>query len=135
VLVIDASVAVLWYLPQDRTAAAAAVLSLGNELIGPLLLQLEVAAVLLRAVRQGDIDVEIARRGVFDVLPATVRMADEPGLAEAAYTLAFQHGGSFYDAVYIALARRLGADLVTDDVRMRSVALKLGVKARLLEGP
>ncbi len=130
-LVVDASVAVQWYLPQERSRAAETILGLA-ELAGPLLLQLEVAAVLLRAVRQGDLDAKTARRAAFHNLPRAVRLSDEPNLMEAAFPIAADHGGSVYDAVYIALAKRYGTGLITDDLRMHRVAVGVGVGARLL---
>ena len=43
-----------------------------------------------------------------------------PHLAEQAYALAKRHGlGAIYDALYVALARDLDAELWTDDRRLR----------------
>jgi predicted nucleic acid-binding protein len=128
VLVVDASVATLWFYPQARSAEARAVLASGVELVGPPLIRLEVGTALLRAVRRGELAAATARRSALDLLPGAVRLTDREGLLGEAYDVALRHGGSLYDAVYVALARGLSASLVTDDAQMR------GVPARLLGG-
>jgi predicted nucleic acid-binding protein len=132
VLVVDASVATLWFLPQAGSPAARALLTRKIDLVGPDILQLEVGSAVLRAVRRGQKTAEEAREAVFHTLPAAVRLVDYPGLSLQAYGIATQHGGSLYDALYVALAQALGADLVTDDARMCSVALGARVRARML---
>ena len=132
-LVVDASVAILWFLPQARSEAARALLGAGEELVGPRLLGLEVGSALLRATRRGEMAAATARRSTLDLLPDMVRSTDREGLLGEALDLALQHRGSLSDAVYVALARGLGVPLVTDDAQMRGVALRAGAAARLLE--
>jgi predicted nucleic acid-binding protein len=98
------------------------------------LIRLEVGTALLRAVRRGELAAATARRSALDLLPGAVRLTDREGLLGEAYDVALRHGGSLYDAVYVALARGLSASLVTDDAQMRGVALRAGVPARLLGG-
>ena len=131
-IVVDASVAVLWWLPQPRATAAMTVLSSHTVLIAPSLIQLEVASALLRALRRSEMDRDTVARVVSYLLPSSVGFDDRHGDVDAALALAQQFGGSVHDALYVALARRLDAPLVTDDARMRSVALSAGVQARLL---
>ncbi len=135
-LVIDASVATLWFLPQQRSPEARAVLGLPRALIAPALLQLEVGSALLRAVRRREMQPEIARESVLDVLPEAVELMEVPGLLPQAYALASDHGGSLADAMYIVLARNSGALLITEDAQMHAVAFRARVPARLLgDGP
>ena len=131
-LVIDASVATLWFLPQPRSQEARAVLRTSQALIAPALLQLEVGSALLRAVRRRDMQPELARESVFDVLPEAVELMEMPGLLRQAYALALDHGGSLTDAMYIALARNSGALLITEDAQMHAVAFRARVPAQLL---
>jgi predicted nucleic acid-binding protein len=136
VLVVDASVATLWFLPQSHSREARAVLSLPRALIAPALLQLEVGSALLRAVRRHEMLPEIARESVFDVLPEAVELMEVGGLLRQAYALASDYGGSLADAKYIALAKSSGALLITEDAQMHAVASRARVPARLLgDGP
>jgi predicted nucleic acid-binding protein len=132
-IVVDASVAALWWLPQPRAEAAAAVLAAPNMLVAPSLIRLEVGSALLRAARRRELAWGTAIKIVSTLLPSSVIFDDAAADADAAFMIAQRHGGSIYDAIYIALAQRLDAVLVTDDARMRSVALAAGVEVRLLE--
>lgn len=135
-LVVDASVAALWALPQEHAALASDVLTSGLELLAPRLLRLEIASPLLRAVRRGEMDVERARRVIEVLLPANVTLLDEPRDDLQAFAIAAEHGGTCLDGVYVALARRLGARLVTNDRQMHRIALAAGIECRqLTEGP
>ncbi|MFL6463304.1 MAG: type II toxin-antitoxin system VapC family toxin [Bryobacteraceae bacterium] len=53
--VVDASVAVKWFFPEEGTEAAQKLLSNSNELTAPALIRIEVTAALTRKVRLGEI--------------------------------------------------------------------------------
>ena len=118
VLVVDASVAVKWMLPESLASAAVRLQSPGHQLHAPSFLDIELANVLWKKVRQG-----LLSRAEADVflsqlpgLPLT-RHADTP-LVAAAFDLADRVGRTVYDCLYLALASRLGARLVTADERL-----------------
>ena len=77
-LVVDASVAVLWFVPQERAEAASAILATRVRLVAPRLLRLEAASPLLRAVRRGEMPAAQARHILEVLIPASVTFADEP---------------------------------------------------------
>lgn len=134
-LVVDASVAALWALPQEHAGLASSVAASDEPLVAPRLLRLEIASPLLRAVRRGELAAGAARR-VLETLPSTVTFAGEPVDEVRAFEIALAHGGSAVDALYMALAERLGARLVTNDRRMHQTALAVGVVSRFLpDGP
>jgi predicted nucleic acid-binding protein len=136
VLVVDASVAVLWFVPQANADLATTVLASGLPLGAPGRLRLEAASALLRAVRRREMDEAQARRIVDVLIPASVDFIDHPEDEREAFGLAVTHGGLVYDGLYVAVAGRLGATLVTGDQRMHRTARAAGVKARLLtDGP
>ena len=116
-LVVDASVAVKWLVAEDGSDAADRLLTDGDDLYTPRLMASEVANALWRKVRLGEIE-----RGQAGVLTAAVSempvrwSADETVCADAV-RLALALDRSVYDCVYLALAHRLGARMVTADAR------------------
>ena len=116
-LVVDASVAVKWLAAEDCSDAADRLLANDDDLYAPRLLASEVANALWRKVRLGEIE-----RGQAGILTAALSempvrwSADETVCADAA-RLAVALDRPVYDCVYLALAHRLGARLVTANVR------------------
>jgi predicted nucleic acid-binding protein len=118
VYVVDASVAVKWMLPEPLAAEAARLQSPQHELHAPSFLEVELANVLWKKLRQGlltraEADAFIAQ------LPnlALTRHADSP-LIPAAFDLAHRTGRTVYDCVYLALAIQLRSRMVTTDDRL-----------------
>ena len=54
-LVVDASVAVKWFLPEAQSDAARALLGSGHDLIAPELVYAELGIALVKRVRKGEI--------------------------------------------------------------------------------
>jgi predicted nucleic acid-binding protein len=134
-LVVDAGVATAWYLPHSVSEAASAVLREPEPLIAPALLQLELAAVLLRAVRRGELAARDAVRITEELLPQAVGLVPAPPSIAAVLEVATLHGGSVWDAAYIATALDAGACLVTAYPQQAAAARAAGVReVRLLGG-
>ena len=132
-VVVDASVAVMWYLPHAHGERAIDLLGSGHDLVAPELLALEVSGALLRALRRGELSGEEATEVIHSLLPEAVRLLpNRAGPAEAPLQIAIEHGGSIYDAVYIALARSLDAPISTNDTEMAVTAERSGVRAALI---
>lgn len=116
-LVVDASVAVKWLVAEEGSDAADRLLAGGEDLYAPRLMASEVANALWRKARMGEIE-----RGRAGVLMAAVSempvhwSADETVCA-AAVRLAVALDRPVYDCVYLALAHRVDARLVTADAR------------------
>lgn len=115
--VVDASVAVKWLVEEEDSAAADRLLEPRHELFAPRLMASEVGNALWRKVRMGEL--ERSRAGVMAaaISEMAVRwMADEDTGPDAVrLSLALDH--PVYDCVYLALAHRIGATLVTADAR------------------
>lgn len=116
-LVIDASVAVKWLIAEEGSAAAHRLAASGDDMHAPHLMASEIANAIWRKVRLGEIE-----RGQAGSLMAAVPLmpvcwtADET-LSADAVRLALALDRPVYDCVYLALAHRLGAQLVTADER------------------
>jgi predicted nucleic acid-binding protein len=120
-------VAVQWLLEQERSDAAQALLESRHELVAVDLIRLEVVSAILKAIRTKRLPPQEGTAAItnFDRTPLRSFLAADH--ASAAYAIALRHGGSVYDACYIALARSLDAPLATDDEGMAQVAETVGV--------
>jgi predicted nucleic acid-binding protein len=119
VIVIDACVAVKWFLPEDNSEQALRLVQ-GNEiLLAPDLLRIEVASAILVRARRNEIEVRHAKEALsmwFEALKDGVIQVNS-GLEDArdAGNFALQLGHPVYDCLYLAVARRTSSRLVTAD--------------------
>ena len=123
VFVLDASVAVAWLLSeQDASTAEPALLRLeSDEALVPQLWHLEVRNSLLVATRRGRLapDAPTERLDALRDLPVRTDSRLDLSLA---FVLAQKHGLSFYDAVYLELAKRHNAPIATLDKALARAA-------------
>jgi predicted nucleic acid-binding protein len=119
VIVVDAS-AVLEVLLQTRAAPLLeARLFSGETLHAPHLLDLEVAQVLRRYERSGDLDWRRGEEALDDLAGFRIeRYAHEPFLPRI---WSLRGNATSYDACYLALAEALDAPLITRDRRLAGV--------------
>ena len=59
----------------------------------------------------------------------TTDVIDEYTIADEVFDMAKEHQLSYYDAIYLTMADKLGAKLLTVDKRLYATAVKLGVAA------
>ena len=136
-IVVDASLAVRWFLDEPFSVEAAALLADGEEMLAPALFHVEVASTL---VREANIDKSLAApmRQAIDgleglIASATVRLiATEPESLSAAAAMAIELGHPLKDCIYLALAMELGCDLVTCDARFAAKAKGVWAGVRVL---
>ena len=116
-LVVDASVAVKWLIAEEGSDAAHRLAAGADDLHAPRLMASEIANALWRKARMGEIERPLAGALAAAVPEMPVRWsADEAVCADAA-RLALSLDRPVYDCVYLALAHRLGARMVTADER------------------
>jgi predicted nucleic acid-binding protein len=134
-LVIDASVAAKWFVPEAGTQEAEALLGAEADLIAPELLLVEVANFLWKAARLGRIKPARARRALA-MLPRYVALSSDRELVPAAFMLARSLDHPVYDCLYLALADDRDAMLITADQRMlgKASAARLGKRVVSLAG-
>ena len=136
-LVIDASVAFKWLIPdaaEDDVAAAKALLVEHMEgrveIAVPALLYYEVANILLFGRSRPPVDEAAEALSDLFSIPLTIAGPTPQG-ADAALRLASRHGLSYYDASYVALAEELDCVLITADQRLAH-RTRAGGRVRLL---
>lgn len=88
-------------------------------LVAPSLLRYEVTNSFYRQQRAGSIDYDQLHQTLARVLTLDIQYYDEPALHAEAAEIAAEYGlPAVYDAHYLALAKRLGVDLVTTDAKL-----------------
>ena len=122
-IVLDASVAVKLIVSEDGSRAAERIFREADELHAPRIMASEIANVLWRKVRQG----EITRTEASELASVTREIpfhwADDESLTAEALRLALSLGTAVYDCVYLALAHQISGTLVTADGRFaRTIA-------------
>lgn len=116
-LVVDASVAVKWLIAEEGSDAAHRLAAGGDDLHAPRLMASEIANALWRKARLGEIERDRVGALTAAVSEMPVRWhADETVCADAV-RLALAFDRPVYDCVYLALAYRIGARVVTADLR------------------
>lgn len=136
-LVLDASVAVKWFVPEERRPEAKALLAGGEEMMAPDLIVAEVGTGLARKARMGEVPAAGAARALSHWLAwvgeGVVHLVPTVELLEGAYELSLALDHQLPDCLYLALAKREGAPLVTADERLVKKAKGLkGVEVRAL---
>ena len=133
IVVVDASVATMWYLPQAYSEQAIDLLGSGHDLVAPNLIRIEVGNALLRGLRRNELNPEETMKAIRSLLPEAVRLLPTSAeQVEASLEIAVEHGGSIHDAIYISLARSLDAPISTNDMEMAATARKAEVQVSLI---
>jgi predicted nucleic acid-binding protein len=133
-LVVDASVAVKWFIPEPDSDKATTLLSGASKLIAPELIQLEVASALTRLYRMKLLDMETVslllqdwrnglRRQIITLEPMRV---DYDAAAEWSVRLCHP----MPDCLYVAMSTRLQAPLVTADQKLAKALEPHGVEVQ-----
>lgn len=128
-VVVDASVAVKWFVAEDerQVGAARRLLLAGAELLAPGLLLSEVANVMWKKLRLGQVTREQGDAALACVRGFFAHVEPDEELIEPAWRLAAERGHPVYDCVYVALAERMDARLATFDARLAALARGAGV--------
>ncbi len=138
-VVVDASLAAKWVVPEPDSAAARALVeqwrAAGLAIAMPVHGPTEVAGAIRRHQRLGAFDLEGAKRAFRDVLAVGLQIVDDPGLYVRALELADQYGRSVPDAMYLALAESLGCELWTADGVLKNAVSPSLAWVRLLGQP
>ena len=114
-MVVDASVAVKWVVPEVGSEAASDLL--GRELWAPSLWLAEAANALRKKTRRGELTEDEGRLRAKDLADAPVMSIELPILLPNAMRLAGDLGHSIYNCFYLAAALLRDTVLITADQR------------------
>jgi len=129
--IIDASVAIKWFVPEPFHQEARALLSEKPDRIAPDWLMAEVANVLWKQARQGIVKTELATR-ILQILPKLICFQAAAPLTPIAYRIARQMDHPVYDCLYLALAKQYGGQLITADTKLATAASANHYKVRFI---
>ena len=115
--VVDASVAVKCLAVEEDADAAQELATSGHDLHAPRLMASEVANTVWRKARTGEIERRAAGVLLANVPDMPVRWAADETVSADAMRLALALDRPVYDCVYLALAHRIGAVMLTADRR------------------
>ncbi|HEY3197873.1 MAG TPA: type II toxin-antitoxin system VapC family toxin [Nitrospirales bacterium] len=130
-LVVDASVAVKWLVPESHAEAAGRILTSNYELLAPDLIWAEVGNVIWKKWRRREVSGEVAGDLLRDFHRYPLQTFASRALMIAAWDLAEQYDRTFYDSVYLALAVNAECPLITADLKLYN-RLKAGALAERL---
>jgi predicted nucleic acid-binding protein len=124
-IVLDACVAVKWYLPRENEAFVDEAFELlarhkqkEIRLTAPDSFWAEFGNVIWKAVRQGRIEERVARIALDDIRAWDIEVFQTEELLDGALTIAITKGRSFYDALYVTLAQELQCEMITADEKL-----------------
>ena len=132
-ITIDASAAAAWLLPDETSEQAdelfAQAVSRSVSLQAPGLWAWEVGNLLRMAQRRGRMASGAMRQALQVLHRAGVQLEAPPDemRMQATLDLSGETGLTFYDASYLELALRTGAQLATKDAALRRAAIKAGL--------
>jgi predicted nucleic acid-binding protein len=130
--VVDATVAALWYFPEALTPHADALLAGSCELLAPDILHVEIAGLVLRRVRLGEIDEETARAVLGELRQVPFEWTPVAALVPVALNLALRADLALTDSLYLALALKAGCCHVTADRSLYDAACAAGHSRNVL---
>jgi predicted nucleic acid-binding protein len=113
--IVDASVAVKWYVPEIHSKAAEKLLSGNNDLHAPDLILPEFGNIIWKKIRRAEITSGKAKQIIEAFLRVPLQRHSSELLLEPAFEIADRLGQTVYDSTYLALAVALNSTMVTAD--------------------
>lgn len=116
-VVVDANVAIKWLVDEEQRQEAARLLQDESELHAPRVMAAEVANALWQKVERREIETTAAGVLADTLQRLPLHWANDEQILADAVRIAIELDHAAYDCMYLALAHRLGARLVTADMK------------------
>ncbi|RJQ20811.1 MAG: PIN domain-containing protein [Nitrospiraceae bacterium] len=130
--VIDASVAIKWYLPEEHSIHAARLPLLAVSLHCPDLLFAETGNILWKYVLRSECTHGKAVTILSELQALSIKVWDTSQLAVEAFDIACRTKRSFYDTLYVALAVKNDCRMVTADLKLYNSLKATPLKKHIL---
>jgi predicted nucleic acid-binding protein len=127
-VVVDASMAFLWFANEPDHAGAGRLLEAEAALLAPDLMAAEVANAWWKKLRRREMQRADVEEAVTNLLSIGIVWTPSVVLLRSAARLAAELGHPIYDCLYLALAASHSAALATADDRLRQGATRLGIR-------
>lgn len=127
-IVVDASIAVLWFANEPDRWGGAQLLEGESTLLSIDLMVAEASNEWWKKLRRREMDLADVEQAVTNLLALEIELTPSAVLIRPAVRLAAELGHPVYDCLYLALAARRAAPLATGDDRLRRAANRLGVQ-------
>lgn len=135
-IVIDANVAMKWFIPEKGMKEAIALLRSNQKLVAPSIIEYEVVSGFVRRVRKEELSTgeatEHRNEWLRQIAHETIHLFDTSALLNPASELAYELRHPLYDCIYLALALKYGAPLVSADGPLIERANACGYKVYAL---
>jgi predicted nucleic acid-binding protein len=131
-VVVDASVAAKWFVPEDHAEAAQQLLATADRRVAPELLAAEIGNMVWRKQRLHELQPEEAELVIQRFRGFDIHMHPISPLLAAAFAIAGHIDRTVYDSLYLALAERMDCSMVTADLRFHRAALAGGFGDRVV---
>ena len=115
--VIDACVAIKWFLPEKNYQKAGKILSVNNQFFAPDLFQIEMDAIITKKVRQRLIEPDDAYSIYEEIRNIPIQLISYSTIGKLALDLSISLPITQYDACYLAVAIEFDARVVSADMR------------------
>jgi predicted nucleic acid-binding protein len=116
--VVDASVALKWFVSENGSEAAVRLLNSGRPIVAPDLVLAEVCNAAWKSWRRREIDPAQLNQVAMDAPGPFQRLVPLDRLIQRAVTIASELDHPVYDCLYLALAEAEDAPLITADRRL-----------------
>jgi predicted nucleic acid-binding protein len=116
--VVDASVAMKWYVTENDSAKAVDLLTAPIQRHAPDLLHIETANILWKKVRRQEIGVQAALSTIAAIQVAPMTIHPSAAYVDLALQLACRTDRTAYDCLYVVLAIALNCPFVTADDKL-----------------
>ncbi len=130
--VVDASVAIKWFLPENHSEAALRLLTQPHTLHAPDLIFSEFGNVLWKRVRRNEISKKEADAILEGLQTLNLQVQPSQALIPLALEIACGENRTVYDSLYLAAAIALQSPLITADARFFRALIKGPFSAHLL---
>src|SRR3989338_3676033 len=100
-LVVDASVAIKWFIPEIHSINAIGLLDMPLNFVAPDLIFSEMGNILWKKYRQKDLSLKNATQVLYDFKRTPIDIFSNELLFESTWDIATNYGTTFYDSSYL----------------------------------
>ncbi len=129
--VVDASVAIKWYVPEVHEPEAVLLLNGQHELHVPDLIFPEIGNIVWKKVRKGQVSESVGEEIIASVASKSWTIHPHDQIIKSAYAGAVATGQTVYDWIYLILAISRSCELVTADEKFHKALERTAFKANM----